>query len=137
MLIIILQNKVKLFAFLLIFILGCTEKSFNKLLLEKNLGDAKQGVIISCIRCNCVLSDLEKVVKQNKGVNLYGDTNCISPISGLDVRFLAQRTLDSIYDKNYNIILFKWNRHSKFLFKLVETNKSPDIQDIAKSFFGN
>lgn len=126
-----------LVAYLFTGVLSCSEHDFNSELLKKNT-NSDEGIIVSCIRCNCVIEELTDYYKSNKNIEskiqLYADTNCLKPFSKKKINFLSQKVLDSVYEKNYNLILFKRDR-DKYDYKLVKTEDALKFMQIAKAFF--
>lgn len=65
---------------------------------------------------------------------IYSDTTCLNHIELLAlVKHSSQRTLDSIYDENYNIMLFKKNG-STIKSQLIKTEQSENLSKILMEF---
>lgn len=118
------------------FLSSCTKNSsFKKDLLQSRTDDNKKGLIISCIRCNCVLTDLEKFSIKHKDVMMFGDTNCIAPVKSYILHHLPQPALDSIYKENYNLILFRWKGDKSLRWRLIQTKESLELEKLTDEFF--
>ncbi len=133
------MKSLKLFFTTFIFtnISSCSNSEFNFDLLKNNI-NSEEGIIVSCIRCTCVVEELDSYYLVNDNfvtkVPLYADTNCLQPFLKKKINHLNQRVLDSIYEKNYNLILFK-REGSTYNFKLVKTEDAIKFPQIAKAFF--
>ena len=95
------------------------------------------GIILSCVRCTCIADDLKKYIEKHRGNDsyaIYGDTNCLKKISNYPIVHLPQKKLDSIYERNYNMIFFRSTEQGN-KFRLIKTEESADFEEIAKSFF--
>ncbi len=124
--------KVIYFSFI-ISILGCHRKST----LEDNLPVSSKGIIISCIRCGCMVEVLNNYLKMplnDNEIKIYGDQNCFPEIAGLNFIRLSQRQMDSLYKSNFNIVLFKKERNS-INYRVIQTNEALMFQEIAKEYF--
>jgi len=103
--------------------------------LEQSL--PSKGIILSCIRCGCMEVLLTEYVHKY-GFNtlpLYTDTNCLPAASILKrCNYLSQQKLDSLYEQNYNIILFK-KRSGKMYYRVMNTNEVMSFKKIKEGFF--
>jgi ribonuclease HI len=96
-----------------------------------------KGIIISCTRCSCINEDLKDYLVKGKDANnitIYGDSNCVRKILLTHANHIKQSTIDSIYESNYNLMLYK-KRGSSVKFKLIKTEESENLVKIADSFF--
>lgn len=124
--------KVIYFSFI-ISILSCHRRSA----LEDNLLVSNKGIIISCIRCSCMVEVLNTYFKtplKDDEIKMYGDQNCFPEIAGLNYIRLSQRQLDSLYKSNFNIVLFKKERNS-VSYRVIQTNEAVLFQKISNEFF--
>lgn len=113
----------------------CVSKpAFNIALLKQYAGPIREGVIISCTRCGCIDKTMKTFKRTRKGIAILADTSCFSGME-YDVNFLSQDRLDSIFPRNYNIILFRWNSKGRFFYRLIETREAYDLADISERFF--
>lgn len=98
---------------------------------------SESGIIISCTRCSCIQEDLAAFLSDGPpmtSLQLYGDTNCVKNSVYSNLRHLSQQTLDSIYEKNYNLLLFR-KENLKVKVKLLKTEESSELKRIAGEFF--
>jgi hypothetical protein len=122
-----------------ILFLGCQSKrlNINSDFIKDKLGENPQ-IYISCIRCQCVIDELIKIKHDLPQLLtnyvIYADTTCLnnSELSSI-VKHSSQYTLDSIYDENYNIMLFKKNS-SSIKSQLIKTEQSENLSKILKEF---
>lgn len=112
-----------------------TKRLFDDYLLKNKVGDTEKGVIISCFRCNCVTTELKKIYRLNPTLKLYGDSNCVNLTDFPELIQLPQTLLDSIYERNFNLILFKRTTKSRFSFEIVQTKESLQLQKKISGFF--
>ena len=132
----------KLFFLSCIILLSCVspkkEKAseFNAGLL-KQYTNADSGIIISCFRCSCIIDFAEFYYSRHRTPVLILDTACASvSAKGIVLVHMPQKILDSIYENNYNAILFK-HLHSTtdFEYKLLKTEDHESYMKITKKFF--
>jgi hypothetical protein len=98
---------------------------------------ADKGIIISCTRCSCIKEDLKDYLvkgKDAKNITIYSDSNCVRGITQAKTNHIEQSSIDSIYESNYNLMLYK-KQNSSIKFKLIKTEESKDLLQIADSFF--
>lgn len=117
-----------------IFFLSCTNKIVRRLPTSK-------GIIISCIRCSCIDIDFNRLIDSKDSVlrdlTVYGDTSCFKPKGLFSFYQLNQKSIDSIYKRNYNAILFK-KRAWGVDFRIIKSGQeSFEMKKIIKSFFND
>ena len=123
--------------YLILLLVGCSDqRSFNSKLLHERVRGENKGIIISCVRCECMMQALSENNNVIDGISLFGDPLCLSR-NTLNFKTLSQKSLDSIFEKNYNIILFNFDTNNKFRYKLIRTEESLKFQEILKDFFKN
>lgn len=84
----------------------CTENvSLNDSILSRRLATDK-GVIVSCYRCTCIDRFMDQFVKKGIDIPVYGDTSCLKQ-RPLNFYLISQKLIDTLYQRNYNAILFK------------------------------
>ena len=123
---------------LFILLSGCSGTSkFDSDLLAKRLQKKHKGLIISCIKCNCILEAFNENRDLLKDITIYGDSLCIPKQNFVQFSNLTQGTLDSVYEKNYNVILFKFGSNNNFKYKLIKTEETMKFKKIVFNFFSN
>lgn len=118
-------------------VLSCGEKitDYDKSLLLKS-GVGNRGIIISCIRCGCIdeFISSESFRRYKKDIPVVIDSTCKRTLTELPSTHLSQILLDSIYEKNYNMIFFSFDSKTNSLkFKLIKTDDN--FFKELKSFF--
>jgi hypothetical protein len=107
--------------------------AINKTLMLNKLGD-KPAIFFSCVRCGCMVVELNKIYHTNPHFfdkfTFYADTTCIKEIIFKKrVVHSPQAFLDSVYDENYSVMVFKksGNDVSTRLIKTEESEKMKTI----------
>lgn len=138
---VITMNKLKmviLYFFILIGLKSCVpaKEDINTKVFNRNIKSEK-SVILSCYHCSCVTSFLDSIdfdLKKYKSISVYTDTNCTSNKYRFKHSHLDQKILDSIFEDNYNAILF-YKRNSKIDMLLLKTEQSKNFKMIFDNFF--
>ncbi|MBA3603880.1 MAG: hypothetical protein H0W50_09645 [Parachlamydiaceae bacterium] len=65
---------------------------------------------------------------------VYGDSGCIKQKAPRFIN-MSQSTIDSIYERNYNAILFKDLKAGDFEYKVLKTEDAENFQSILIKFF--
>ncbi len=126
------------------FIQSCVCNKKNKTANEEfrvqilnNYCKTEKGILISCFRCSCVTSFIQSYIDKGGKINLYADTSCFNSKSK-NVLFLSQKVLDSVYETNYNAIVYKnLNKGKKFKYLLLKTEDSENFSKIINEFLKN
>jgi hypothetical protein len=107
----------------------------NKSLLLEYAG-AEKGIIVSCIRCTCIDEIMAGYKKEilGLGVAVFADTTCVSQVSDIKYTYLSQSKIDSLYLRNYNMILFDIS-NGKNDYYLIKTEESNNFKSIVGDFF--
>lgn len=108
----------------------------NKIVFLEHIKSEK-SIILSCTHCSCVTSFLNSIDFYNDKSNsiiIYADSNCIGTQNKFQYKQLNQSVIDSIFENNYNIILFK-KAGRKINKILLKTEQSNDFNSIFKKFF--
>lgn len=98
---------------------------------------AEKGIILSCVRCGCMEKLLEEYVTKYgfSVLPVYTDTNCLERSSVLKNSIhLSQSKLDSLYQENYNIILFK-KKLGKIEYRVINTDELLLFKKTREEFF--
>jgi hypothetical protein len=132
-------------AFYILFLLSCnsTTKSedssinINNELMKDKLGN-KPAIFFSCVRCGCMVSELNEIYKKDSiffdKFIFYADTSCINEISfKKKIIHSPQSFLDSIYDENYSVILFKRNGNH-IDTRLIKTDEAEKMKSILSEY---
>ncbi len=101
------------FTLLLIFLTSCNVKKnliLNTSFAKSSFQNMERGIIISCTRCSCVDEYFtDENLKQilSKKITVLCDTSCLDMSKQKYVIHYSQLSLDSLWEMNYNVILFK------------------------------
>jgi hypothetical protein len=138
-----MRTIIKYFSFVLLFLSSINCKTyknrnpeFDKFktdVLAKNV-DTDRGIIISCFRCSCIDNFMKEFIQQQISIPVYSDTNCFKQ-NVLQIHYLPQKITDSIYDRNYNAILFKKLSNGNFECRILTTDESKKFGEIGENFF--
>ena len=99
--------------------------------------NSNKAIVLSCIKCGCIM-DFVKNKSQDfvakYGVKLYADFSCNdkSDINGF--LNIQQNIIDSIYDRNYNLLLFR-KVNDRVQMRVLRTEESEHFYEIASDFF--
>jgi uncharacterized C2H2 Zn-finger protein len=109
--------------------LGIQERIFDTYIKEDN------AIILSCTRCHCVIDFLKDYSRLSKNkIPIYTDTNCASTKEIKHFSFISQNAIDSIYERNYNILLVR-KENEKLTSRLLKTEESNSFEKIIDEFF--
>ena len=134
------MKSYKMFCILLLFT-SCSYKSktpdkglFHRESLMRSV-PSNGGMIISCFRCGCIDNFVAALIKQKIPVPVYGDSSCVKE-RPLNFRHLSQNLIDTIYERNYNAILFKQVKSAdQFEYKVLANEDADDFLKIFNKFF--
>ncbi len=108
---------------------------FNTAPLANIIG-SKPALFLSCIRCGCMVDELNYINHTSPKVldrfDLFADTNCIKTLHFKSrVKHAPQSVLDSVYDENYSVMVFvkQGDTIAARLIKTEEVLKMKDILD--------
>ncbi|MDB5196967.1 MAG: hypothetical protein JWP88_1338 [Flaviaesturariibacter sp.] len=109
---------------------------FDRILLSKSV-TSDQGILVSCFRCVCVDEFLDKMIQQNSQFRVYGDSTCIRK-RPTGFTHLNQKTTDKIYERNYNMILFKGlHSDTDFRYEILKSEDANKFFKLFNKFFRN
>ncbi len=98
---------------------------------------SKIGLITSCIRCSCIddiISSNEFITLFSDKIPIYADSNCFKPKGNQKVIHISQSLVDSVYEKNFNLILFKYEK-DKLMVRILKTKEADKFGKIFIQFF--
>ncbi|MCP9752745.1 hypothetical protein [Ferruginibacter sp. HRS2-29] len=127
------------FYLILLAIFACQKKSgldINSQMGKSLLQKYSHGMIISCFRCSCIDNYLTKErisFFNQKGIVILADTGCVLAGAANTIYF-PQKDLDSLWERNYNVLLFK-KQHDEYIFDHLKTEY--DLSKKTKSFFSD
>lgn len=132
-----MNYKILVPAICLLNIQSCGDKSLKieANIVEKYIKEPK-AIIVCCTRCQCVngfLKDYSRLFKNN--IPIYADSNCTSTREVAHFNHLSQRSIDSIYERNYNMLLIK-KENDKIRTKLLKTEEQEFFEKDINAFFG-
>jgi hypothetical protein len=93
-------------------------------------------LFISCVKCNCIFDELKKIKADPilKEYIILTDTSCNKPyLFDFPLIHIAHNRVDSIYDENYNIVLFK-TINSICYYKQISTEESKSLKKYLELF---
>ncbi len=111
--------------------------TINKELMAKKIGD-KTAIFFSCVRCGCMVVELNKIYHNDPHFfdkfTFYADTGCVKEIAFKKlIVHSPQSFLDSVYDENYSVIVFK-KTGAAIDTRLIKTEESTKMKSILKAY---
>jgi hypothetical protein len=111
--------------------------NINKELMMNKLSD-KPAIFFSCVRCGCMVTELNKIYNNDPQFfdkfTFYADTGCIKQISFKKlIVHSPQAFLDSVYDENYSVIVFK-KMGNDIDTRLIKTEESEKMKSILTKY---
>jgi hypothetical protein len=124
---------------LLIVFLGCKnqEPEYNGFINMFHLKSNDKALIISCIKCECIIEQLYLMNKRNPALlrqyNIYADTICIQNIAykGDNVKLVSQKMFDSVSVDFYNMLIYNPKKFGNRL-RMVKTDESEQIEEMMR-----
>jgi hypothetical protein len=119
---------------ILALVTGCnTATGSRKLAGFSTLLKGEKTVVISCIRCNCVIEELNRIIGSQpdllEGYTFVGDTACTEGFLWRHkIIQHSQKELDEISTDFYNLLIMKKKKGGKPMMKLVKTEESSDLR---------
>jgi len=110
--------------------------AYDTNLLKARTGGVPQGILLSCTYCGCVVNALRKEKELLAPGPVFASSRCITAKDSINITELSQASLDSVYEENYNIILFKRTAGDQYTFRLIQTKEALRLREIAIAFFG-
>jgi hypothetical protein len=107
--------------------------AINKALMMKRLGD-KPAIFFSCVRCDCMVAELNKIYYNDPHFfdkfTFYADSSCVKKVIFKKlIVHSPQAFLDSVYDENYSVIVFK-KTGNDIDTRLIKTEESEKMKAI-------
>ena len=92
----------------------------------------KKAIVISCIRCNCVLEQMNKIIKEQPDLLsnyvILGDTACLHNFAGRKrVLQMRQMQMDSLSEDFYNILVYNNGK-----IRMIKTEESGKMDSYLK-----
>jgi hypothetical protein len=111
--------------------------SINKALMMSKLDD-KPAVFFSCVRCGCMVAELNKIYYNDPHFfdkfTFYADSNCVKEVIFKKlIVHSPQAFLDSVYDENYSVVIFK-KTGNDIDTRLIKTEGSTDMKSILTKY---
>lgn len=130
-----------IFCVMLCGMISCYKKPGYKQAIKysdlKAICTVDQGIIVSCNQCHCILDFMEKYCPEPGSVIIY-DSNCINlrRLPNLQYVQLNSSKLDTLYDRNYNALLFK-GLNDSVTFRTYQLSSSTyqELEKSAHDFF--
>ncbi len=111
--------------------------AINKALIMSRLSD-KPTIFFSCVRCGCMVTELNNIYHDDPNFfdkfTFYADTNCIKEVIFKKlITHSPQSFLDSVYDENYSVIVFKKTGNG-IDTRLIKTEESQKMKAILAKY---
>jgi hypothetical protein len=102
-----------------------------------HLAGKEKTVIISCIKCQCIIDELNDYAASNRidtsVMAIFGDTACLKGLSGkVPLRHLPQSYIDSCSTDFYNALVIT-NRKGSMGRKIVATKDASNLNKYLNS----
>lgn len=107
-------------------------EGFDRQLFQKRVG-LEKGIMVSCFKCSWIDPLLGALAAQKVSIAVAGDSLCLKRYKGHFVH-VSQSLIDSIYERNYNAILFR-KKHGDYEFLLLKTEDAGRFEKIGTAFF--
>jgi hypothetical protein len=109
----------------------------DKALFFNKLTD-KPAIYFSCIRCGCMVDALnelqERWPKLLQKFDFFADTSCVKQLHFKQlVQHSPQLFLDSVYDENYSVMVFK-SQADSVEARLIKTEEVLQMKDILEKY---
>ncbi len=119
--------------FLCTILTSCAGKSDKKFAMFSSLHNGKDIILVSCIKCDCVIEELNLINQQKPELlepyDIYIDSNCKRSLSKtINTVHINQASIDTLSVDLYNALIIK-KRGNTFTTKMVETK---DAQKMPK-----
>ncbi len=106
----------------------------DMVVVDKYIKEPK-AIIICCTRCQCIKDFLKDYSRLSKNhIPIYGDSNCTSTKEVARFTHLSQKSIDSIYERNYNMILIR-KENNRLFTKLMKTEEQASFEKDINQFF--
>ncbi len=116
---------------------SCSSNSKLNFKNYKNNLTSDKGIILSFNYCGCVTSFLNSVnfkEQKNLGIRIYADSNYFGSTNKFRYEHIEQKVIDSIYEDNYNAILYRYD-NGQLRTKLLKTEDNSSFMEIMNNFF--
>jgi len=128
------MNFIKLFLIICVIVTSCKSKSSKESFKNFNfLALKKTTLVISCIKCDCILDQLNKIYPNGIDTNyvqIFADTNCTGILSKkILVNFISQGKIDSLSTEFHNMLIIK-KRGDQFTHLVVKTSESEKLETL-------
>jgi len=125
------MNSIKILILgLILFSCNQYEKK-DKFKMFNFLSKKKTTLIISCIKCNCIIEELNNIFKtgvDTTTLQIYGDSTCLSSLNS-KIRFtqLNQQIIDSLSTDFYNVLIITKTPVNR-TYNVISTNESSKLK---------
>jgi hypothetical protein len=119
---------------ILALVTGCNTKTGSRKLAGFSvLLNGEKTIVISCVRCNCVIEELNKIIGNQPGLlngySFIGDTTCTEGFLWRHkIIQYNQKQLDDISTDFYNLLIIKKTSGNEPKIKLVKTEESFEMK---------
>lgn len=112
---------------------SCTSKNDKQFAMFASLHKGKDIILVSCVKCNCIIEELNLINQQKPELlapyDIYIDSACKHSLSTtIKTVHINQASIDTLSVDLYNALIIK-KRGDKFTTKMVETK---DAQKMPK-----
>ena len=117
-------------------LVSCTAKSNLQFNFAKHIGQ-KDCIVISCLKCNCILDELNRIHKKDSALlaryDIFADSDCvIQLLPTIKIIPIEQKTLDSISTEFYNMVIIRHRSDNNFSATMIETKDAENIEKYLK-----
>lgn len=114
----------KWISLLLVLAAGCGKQSYTEFHSLMGRAHSEKVILISCVRCNCIIEDLNKLLEAHNPVldpyRFMGDSNCLKSFKGRDrLIHIPQAAIDSVSMDIYNMLILNGSQ-----IRMVKTEDS-------------
>ena len=107
---------------------GCGKENYKNFLPLLDRAQSDKVILISCVRCNCIIEDLNKLLEEHskalEGYRFMGDSACLKNFKGKDrLIHISQASIDSISMEVYNMLIRNGQK-----IRLVKTEEAEKME---------
>lgn len=116
----------------LLLLISCQPGSTVQFDFSKHIRN-KDCIVISCIKCNCILDELNRIQRKDSTLlshfDIFVDKNCATPLlPSIKTIQLEQAALDSISTDIFNLLIISRKQASEKKATIVRTKDAVNIE---------
>jgi hypothetical protein len=123
---------------IIVLLISCTSSNNIKGDFSKIIND-KSCIIISCLKCDCIIGEINKISSTNPSLienyDIFIDSDCARGLNPT-IRYshIEQASLDSISTDIYNMLVLKKEKNGVVKSTIIETKDSPKMEKILLAY---